>query len=299
MQKLIAAALLALMALVIVPTRQADARALGHYSLGGSSFMSQGSRGSRTYNGPMQQSTTPRPQPGAGTPYGYGTYHPFWTGLAGAFFGSWLGSLLFPHWGYGFGFGHFLGGIFSLFILLWLVRMAMRAFASGGLGATPGVGNMYFGGMGAAPSAPPPVQTAPLAISGGDYRDFETVLKQVQEAWSRGDLAALRQVMTPEMLSYFADTLATNQSNGVQNHVEQVELARGDLREAWDEGRMQYATCYLRWRAIDYTVRLDRRPGDPDSVVEGDPRQPREAAEIWTFARSPGGRWLLSAIQQV
>jgi predicted lipid-binding transport protein (Tim44 family) len=105
--------------------------------------------------------------------------------------------------------------------------------------------------------------------------------------------------MTPEMLRYFADTLAENRSRGVENHVEQVALLRGDLREAWDEGRMHYATCYLRWRAIDYTVRLDRHVGDPDQVVDGDPRQPVEAAELWTFARAPGGRWLLSAIEQV
>ncbi len=34
-------------------------------------------------------------------------------------------------------------------------------------------------------------------------------------------------------------------------------------------------------------------------VVEGDPNQPTEATEVWTFMRSRGGPWLLSAIQQV
>ena len=70
--------------------------------------MSQGSRGSRTYDQPMQRSLTPqtpwRHQPGLGSGSGgYGASHPFWTGLAGGLFGGWLGSMLFPHWGMGYG----------------------------------------------------------------------------------------------------------------------------------------------------------------------------------------------------
>ena len=38
----------------------------------------------------------------------------------------------------------------------------------------------------------------------------------------------------------------------------------------------------------------------PDYVVSGDPKQPVEAEEVWTFVRQrSGGNWLLSAIQQV
>jgi hypothetical protein len=295
-------ALLMLVALVAFTPAQVEARAGGAYSFhGGGSFMSQGSRGFRSYDTPLQRSMAPRPTPGFGASapyYGYGTYHPFWSGLAGAFFGSWLGHLLFPYWGYGgYGFGSVFGSIFSLLIILWLVRMGMRAMMGGSMFASMGGGPLY-GGLGAAPFAAAPPRGAPLAIAGADYGEFERILKQVQQAWGNADLASLRQVMTPEMLSYFSETLAQNQSNGVQNRIENVELVRGDLREAWDEGPAQYATCYLRWRAVDYTVRLDRHPGEPDYVVDGDPRQPSEAAELWTFMRSPGGRWLLSAIQQ-
>jgi predicted lipid-binding transport protein (Tim44 family) len=303
MARWLRAAVLALMALAAVPAPHADARAGGHFSFNGGSYLSQGSRGSRTYNSPMNQSLTPRPSPGTGLPYSYGGYHPFWTGLAGGLFGSLLGRLLFPHWGYGFGFGNLLSGIVLLLVLLWLVRFALRAFAGGSMRTMVGPGSLAYGGMGAASMAglgtAAPSMSAPLAITGGDYGAFEAILKQVQQAWSSGDVHAMRPVVTPEMLSYFADTLAENQSRGLENHVEQVTLLKGDLREAWDEGRMHYATCYLRWRAIDYTVRLGGRPGDADSVVEGDPRQPVEAAELWTFARSPGGHWLLSAVQQV
>jgi predicted lipid-binding transport protein (Tim44 family) len=121
----------------------------------------------------------------------------------------------------------------------------------------------------------------------------------VQGAWSKGDLDTLRHYVTPEMLSYFREELATNTSQGVENRVDDVALIRGDVRDGWDEGALQYATCLLHWRAIDYTVRTGRKPTDPDWLVDGDPRRPSEAQELWTFARSPGGHWLLSAIQQV
>jgi predicted lipid-binding transport protein (Tim44 family) len=55
----------------------------------------------------------------------------------------------------------------------------------------------------------------------------------------------------------------------------------------------------MKWSAIDYVVRLGRSPGMPDYLVSGDPKQPVEAEEVWTFVRQRNGNWLLSAIQQV
>ena len=105
--------------------------------------------------------------------------------------------------------------------------------------------------------------------------------------------------MTPEMLSYFSEELTRNTSQGVHNLISDVHLLKGDLSESWEEGDLQYATAYLKWRANDYVVRSDRSPGDADYIVSGDPRQAVEAEEMWTFVRRRGGEWLLSAIQQV
>lgn len=310
-----------LAACLVLAPGLASARAGGSYGFGGSgSFMSQGSRGFQSYNfngaQPLQRSLTPRSQgsaPYAGQPgysYGYG-YHPFASGLAGGFFGSWLGSLLFPHWGmgYGWGFPSVIGSVFSWLFLIGIIWIAFRLFAGRGLSAFSSgnfgaahLGPMAYSGLGRGWPGYGGNQSAmgtPLAIVQADYQAFETVLKHVQGAWSQGDLGQLRHYVTPEMLSYFSEQLAENESRGVANHVEDVELLRGDLRQAWDEGRLQYATCFLHWRARDYTVRTDRRPGDPDYVVGGDPQRPSEAAEAWTFVRSPGGQWLLSAIQQI
>ena len=121
----------------------------------------------------------------------------------------------------------------------------------------------------------------------------------MQEAWSKSDLARMRQLMTPEMVGYFSDELTQNASRGMRNVVSDVRLLAGDITESWDEGELQYATAYMKWSATDYLARLDRPPGSPDYVAGGDPGRPVESEETWTFVRRGGGNWLLSAIQQV
>jgi len=296
------AALLAL-TLLLAPA-MAEARAGGSMRMGGGmSYQSQGSRGSRTYNydgaQPFQRSITPNNPAQGYSPYAYyggGTFwnrHPFLSTLAGGFFGAWLGHMLFPGWGFG---GVFVGSIFSWLLIIFVVSSFFRNFRhhmvpTGDTAAyyQPNAAFMpaYQGG------------SAPLSLTAPDYSEFEQVLKAVQAAWSRADLSTLRHLVTPEMLSYFAEELANNTSQGVQNQVEDVTLLNGDLREAWDEGQLQYATAQLRWSARDFTIRAGRNPGDPEVVVEGDPQHPVIAEEMWTFARSHGGHWLLSAIQQI
>ena len=306
----------------------ADARAGASSSSSGSSYSSMGSRGSRTYSTvpgaqTVQRSLTPSTgpsgingpaapvAPGAGTGgfgYGYGQpsfaqRHPFVTGVLGGIAGSWLGSMFFGGSGYAYsgGMGH-AGGAFGSFIMLFVlfgigwavfrvVCLANRNFAPMG-----GPGTYPAGGFAAAGGRAPQMS---LALTDGDFNAFADALNQVQLAWSNGDLGHLQRFVTPEMLSYFSEQLANNQSQALQNRVHHVVLLRGEPREAWAEGIAEYATVYLRWSAVDYTVRVDRRPTDPDFVVEGDPQRPVEVAEVWSFRRSRGGRWLLSAIQQV
>jgi predicted lipid-binding transport protein (Tim44 family) len=295
-------------ALIAFAPALAEARAGGSYGAGrGMSYSSQGSLGSRTYgdNGGQPIGRSMTPQSPSTSPYyggqpGFAQSHPFLTGLAGAFFGSWIGSLLFPHWGYGYGFGSAFGSLFSWIVIIVGVWLLFRVFRRGAPLTMP-----QFSGFGYAP--PPPrfgsaggvAAHRDLAVTQTDYAAFEAILKAVQDAWSKGDLRALGHYVTPEMLSYFNEALSGNLSQGVANHVERVELVRGDVRESWDEGSLHYASCLLNWRALDYTVRIDRNRGEPGWLIEGDAERPAEARELWTFARNPGGHWLLSAIQQV
>jgi predicted lipid-binding transport protein (Tim44 family) len=287
------AALIFSLTLALTPSL-AEARAGTSFGGSGSSF---GSRGVRTFENnnasPIGQTMTSQ-SPGYGSygAYGGGSFfsrHPFLTGI----FGGFLGSMLF---GGGF-FGHALGGLFSLLIIGFLIVLAFR-FLAGGLAG---------GGGGFAPrsvgAAAAPVQNRyrgrDIYVGDADLNAFQSIHAAVQEAWGRGDLARMRQLMTPEMLSYFSQELTRNASQGVQNLVSNVNLVKAELTESWEESDMQYATAHMRWTALDYTVRIGAAPSSPGALVAGDPRVPTESEEVWTFVRRQGGNWLLSAIQQV
>ncbi len=281
--------------------------------------MSFGSRGSHTFGSvprtntapggaaPMQNSTTPN-SPGYGSSYGggysqssgFGGMRPrsaFASGLMGGLIGAGLGGMLFGHGFFGgiSGGGSLLGLILQLAILYFVARWLYRRFVGGpalaGAGmfartAPPGVRptarpNLFGGG------GRPVVTLVP-----GDYQAFDQLLHGIQAAWSAHDLNALRGMATPEMVGYFAEQLAEQTSRGVRNQVLDVRLQQGDLAEAWSEGSREYATVAMRFAMIDVTRDTAGR------VVDGSLTERVTVTEIWTFLRAPGGRWVLSAIQQ-
>ena len=150
---------------------------------------------------------------------------------------------------------------------------------------------MNFGGLGGFGVSAAPVSDAPIEIKPADFDAFERILGEVQTAYGAEDLGALRTRVTPEMLSYYSEELAKNTSRGVVNQLTNVKLLQGDIAEAWHESDDDYATVAMRYSLTDRT--LDRASG---RVVEGD--DPQEATELWTFRRTSGGNWLLSAVQQ-
>jgi len=286
------AALLFSLTLALTPSL-AEARAGSSYGGSGSSM---GSRGLRSFenNGAAPLSRTMEtPSSGYGAPYaGGGSFfsrHPFLTGL----FGGFIGSMIF---GGGF-FGHMLGGLFTLLIIGFLVMLALRFLFGGGL-AMAGGGMARSVGAAAAPAAQR-YRGRDISVGDADLNAFQSLHAAIQVAWGRGDLAQMRQLMTPEMLSYFSEELTKNASRGVENRVSNVNLVKAELTESWEEGDLEYATAYMRWTALDYTVRVGAPASDPGALVAGDPRVPTEAEEVWTFVRRRGGQWLLSAIQQV
>ncbi|MFD0937964.1 TIM44-like domain-containing protein, partial [Methylobacterium trifolii] len=153
----------------------------------------------------------------------------------------------------------------------------------GAAGGSPAGAAMFGGGQ-------RPPQQRPVQIGPNDYKAFETLLGEIQDAFSHEDRVALRNLATPEMAGYFDEELQANAARGVVNKVTNVKLQQGDLSESWGEGRDEFATVAMRYSLDDVT--LDRKS---QRVVEtGAP----EAVELWTFVRQPGRPWILSAIQQ-
>lgn len=281
------------------------------------SGLSSGSRGSRTFSAPPSTATAPSanpfqrtvtppnlntaPRPGFGPSTGGFFSRPgLLGGLAAGFLGAGLFGLLFGH-GFLGGLGgllSFLGLIFQLALVALIARFLWRYFQRRNVPAYAG-GALYRDGSAA---LQPQVvggsgggfgRSDSVGIGGADYDAFERLLGEIQAAHNNEDIAALRTRATPEMLAYFSEDLAQNASRGVSNKVANVKLLQGDLAEAWREGDTDYATVAMRFSLNDWMV--NRASG---AVVEGDPTRPQEATELWTFRRSRGGPWMLSAIQQ-
>jgi predicted lipid-binding transport protein (Tim44 family) len=296
---------LAALALALAPGL-AEARAGGGGSIG--------SRGSMTYSAPpstrtapnsaqpMQRSMTQPAAPSYGSQGGFGTpaYQPrssFVSGLMGGLIGAGIGGLLFGHgfWGGGLGFGGFFGFLIQMFLLVLAVRFLFRLFAGGRRPAFAGGPNIFNRTAAAGPmpmgggraAGPPSVEIAPA-----DYQQFEQLLQGIQAAWSAHDLNGLQAMATPEMVSYFSDQLSEQASRGVRNEVTDVRLVSGDLAQAWSEQGRDYATVAMRFSMVDVTRDTAGR------IVDGNPNEHVTATEIWTFVRSRGGHWILSAIQQ-
>ena len=300
-----AAVVLALIVPTIAAVSQADARAGGGFS--------SGSRGTRTWSAPPATNTAPsvaRPfertttpnvgVPNTARPGGFFGRPGLLGGLAAGFLGAGLFGLLFGGGLFGGlgGFSSILGLLLQIVLIVIVARLVMGWWRSRNLAfAGPSnfdaprgpASNGSFGGFGLGGGA----SRVPLEITPRDYDSFERLLSDIQAAWSREDLSALSRLTTPEMESYFARDLRSNQAKGVVNQVSNVRLLQGDLAEAWREGNSDYATVAMRFSLVDQT--FDRASGH--RVEGGD--QPVEVTEVWTFVRSDGGEWVLSAIQQV
>lgn len=322
---------LAVMAAVIVAAGSlaptvVDARAGG----GGGA----GSRGGKTGNvpaptqtaptsKPVERSTTPaQPQAqkpavagpaGAATPGGFMARNPFLSGLMGGMLGAGLIGMMFGS-GFGAGLGGaagmlglllqlaLIGGLAYFAVRLWRARSGATAAAPAAAypgGSHPPLRPLARQMLSGGPASLPPagsgvaVGDASIAIVAEDYAAFESLLSDIQVAYGKGDLARLRGLVTPEMLGYFSEELSANASRGVENVVEAVKLEQGDLSEAWREGALEYATVAMRFSMIDVTRTIAE-----GRVVAGSATERTEATEVWTFLRSRGGRWILSAIQQ-
>jgi predicted lipid-binding transport protein (Tim44 family) len=154
-----------------------------------------------------------------------------------------------------------------------------------------GGGAAASGGYNAAPRQAGP-ETDEIGITNRDLGQFEKMLTEVQAAYGAEDYSKLRSLTTPEAMSYLAEELGENATNGVKNEVKDVKLLQGDLAEAWRENGQEYATVAMRYSSVDYLS--DRKTG---AVADGDPNNASETVEVWTFVRKPANDWKVSAIQ--
>lgn len=308
-----------LLGLTLVAADHAEARRGGSF----------GSRGARTYQAapptrtapdtpaPVERSMAPRPAPGTTASQTQGVRSPgFMSGFGGSLFrGLLIGGLIGMLLGYGFGgLAGMLGFLLQAMLIVGAIVLLMRFFRppSNREPALAGAGGRYPGNrlpdvmhrkdadLGSMAGSSRPAHAGPtmahqqeLALEQSDLDDFEQALARLQMAFAREDHAALRQIATPEMVSYLSEELAENAKSGLRNDVSDVRLLQADIAESWREGDHDYATAAMLYSSRD--VKKDRQTG---AIVEG-VDEPTETTELWTFVRSGGADWKVSAIQDV
>jgi predicted lipid-binding transport protein (Tim44 family) len=290
---------------------------------------SGGSRGQRSYSAPpptqsapaakpLERSTTPAPsqqqaqpaQPSAApqqpmsSPMSPG--RSFFSGLMGGLIGAGIAGMLFGNgFGGGMGFGGMLGGLLQVALLGGLAYLAFNFFRRRAQQSAPqpamagGVPSERLDQVMQRREAVAPIAGGlpsglPLTLQAQDFDAFEQLLYAVQSAWSRRDFDGLKSLATPEMFTYFEEQLKELAATGLENHIDSVKLDKGDLSESWSENGADFATVSLRFSALDYS--FDKASG---KIVEGSDRERIDVTEYWTFTRTPGQDWKLSAIQQV
>ncbi len=278
---------------------------------------------------PIERSMTPRPQnqPGAAQPAAAQQQRPgLFGGMGRSLIGGLLlGGLIGTLFGAGFGgAAGFLGMLLQIGLVIGAVMLAMRFFRSRQQPstATAGAGGQSFGrnaynseqptsssfriptigsgsgqggtagyGQGTAAKGQA-VASDEIGLKQDDLERFEELLTEVQTAYGKEDYATLRRLTTPEAMSYLAEELGQNATDGLRNSVSNVKLLQADIAEAWAEGDSQYATTAMRYSSVD--AMLDR---DTGRVVNGDDKEATQTTEVWTFVRKGNSDWKLSAIQ--
>jgi predicted lipid-binding transport protein (Tim44 family) len=291
---------------------------------------SGGSRGSRSYSAPARPSpaapTTPSSpsrsfsQPASpSAPQRPGFFGGgLMSGLAGFALGGLIGSMLFGGLGHGVGgFGGFGllemlligGGLYVLFRFL-RNRQAQHpqpayAGAGGPTSAYAASGERAWGPSSGAtlemPAAPSDLERGIANIRTMDP-GFDTtaivdharrVYFVVQQAIGMRELAGVRDYVAPEMATALQAQCDRLRAARQTNRVEQLDIRRAEVSEAWQESGRDYVTVFLSATMLDYTV--DDATG---AVVEGSRTAAQAIEDFWTFTRPVGNNpWKLSAIQ--
>jgi predicted lipid-binding transport protein (Tim44 family) len=282
---------------------------------------SGGSRGSRSYSAPARPSPTapssPSRSPSQPSPSPYPAQRPSFFGglmggLAGFALGGLLGSLLFGGFGRGFGGIGLLelvligGALFLVFRFLRSRRAPTPEPAYATAGGPGGTGDRWAGGPAGGATVEMPSPPSDLERGIGHIRSMDPgfdatsvadharrIYFIVQQAVGMRDLGSLRDHVMPEMADLLQAQCDRLRAARQTNRVEQLDIRRAEVSEAWQESGRDYVTVYIASSMLDYTV--DDATG---GVADGSKTVPQQVEEFWTFTRPVGaGAWKLSAIQ--
>ncbi|WP_222183824.1 Tim44/TimA family putative adaptor protein [Geminicoccus harenae] len=150
------------------------------------------------------------------------------------------------------------------------------------------------------PPAEPVVDGTGLAAlraadPGFDLAGFMTGAKSafgmIVDAFARGDLAALRPLLSDQVFRNFKAAIDQRDAAGERLETEIMAEPASELVEASVRHGIARVTLRFVSRQINVTRDASGRP------IAGDPARPEEVVDLWTFerpVRSPDPNWLLA-----
>ena len=299
---------------------------------GGSSSGSRGSRSYSAPvrpSSPSPMSPASPSQPAAPTSFNQPPQRSGWMGglmggIGGLLVGGLIGSMLFGGLGHGFGGGFGLIEILLVAALVYFGLSYMRRRQQGTLASPSGYAPAGYSTGGyptgaeqprwqpepaaratavvEAPAGPSDLDRGLSFISQMDRafdpaRFAETasdVFFRVQGAWTARDMAAVRDLLTPDMYATLQKDCDRLRAERRVNRLENIAVRSVAVTEAWQEGGQDFVTVGLLASLLDYTT-----DESGTQVLEGSRTEPVKFEEFWTFVRPVGpNAWKLSAIQQ-
>jgi predicted lipid-binding transport protein (Tim44 family) len=134
-----------------------------------------------------------------------------------------------------------------------------------------------------------------VADPGFDLAGFMTGAKSafgmIVDAFARGDLAALRPLLSDQVFRNFKAAIDQRDAAGERLETEIMAEPASELVEAAVQNGIARVTLRFVSRQINVTRDAAGRP------IAGDPARPEEVVDLWTFerpVRSPDPNWLLA-----
>ena len=146
---------------------------------------------------------------------------------------------------------------------------------------------------------PPPAPDEPYSLAAGiaqiqandptfDEKGFvqgaKAAFGMIVTAFAQGDTPTLRPLLSDDVYDNFATAIRSRQSSGESLETRVVNIQDADLIEARMDGRTAFVTVTFISEQINVTRDKD------GNIVDGDPEQPLEVVDIWTFARNTRSR---------
>jgi predicted lipid-binding transport protein (Tim44 family) len=134
----------------------------------------------------------------------------------------------------------------------------------------------------------------PVKFIEGARQAYETIVR----GYAAGDRAALKPLLTPNVMASFDAGISARETRGETETVEFLFPPRADLEGATAEG--DKAVAKVRFLA-ELRSRVTKASGDRADSVTGEPMvEERRTAEHWTFERTLGAsdpNWVLARVE--